>query len=435
MFAATTSGQRSRCGSVDNVDDSWTRLCPHPAARAPAPRDLGVTTSGDGSSPPSAPVPRPGPAATGAGDGGTPEQLQTAANTAQYNGGYGLGLELLTHAQTAPMETTTQPRDGGHELVCQMFIKTPTSRTLTLNVGTMGIAVAAVKARIRDTGDIPPDQQRLVLAGKPLLRDERTLDEYGIKVHSTLEVLDRLCGGMPSAKAATDDSAAMETNGAKMPVPAAKPSLTAWAKWVQGPYQTLLRNASFAEQLDTWEIDFLEALTDEGVPEGAVAAMTTRAGLSMDPTEATRAMAAYRGRKHLQPDFVQGVFKKVASAKGDATGAQTSSAPPAPPAVHPSIASGRNGWQCHSPPSLAGPPTPVTWMLGRWTWRSTSWRLTPPTSSSLPSRTGPGLTRTAHSWSGPSVRTQPASTSAPTSRPCSSSPCRSRTSTQHRPTT
>ena len=81
-----------------------------------------------------------------------------------------------------------------------------------------------------------------------------------------MDVLDRLCGGMPSAKTATDDSAAMDTDGAKVPIPTAKPSLTAWAKWVQGPYRTLLRNASFAEQLDTWEIDFLEALTEEGVP-------------------------------------------------------------------------------------------------------------------------------------------------------------------------
>ena len=116
-------------------------------------------------------------------------------------------------------------------------------------------------------------------------------------------------------------------------VPAAKPSLTAWAKWVQGPYQTLLRNASFAEQLDTWEIDFLEALTEEEVPEGVVVAKSTRAGLKMEPTEATRAMAAYRGRKHLQPR----VFKKVATAKGDAAGAHASGASPAPPAVHPSI--------------------------------------------------------------------------------------------------
>ena len=65
--------------------------------------------------------------------------------------------------------------------------------------------------------------------------------------------------------------------------------------------------------------------------------MTTRAGLTMEPAEATRAMAAYRSRKHLQPDFVQGVFKKVAPAKGDAAGAHASGAPPAPPAIQPSI--------------------------------------------------------------------------------------------------
>ena len=68
--------------------------------------------------------------------------------------------------------------------------------------------------------------------------------------------------------------------------------------------------------------------------------MTIRAGLTMEPAEATRAMVAYRGRKHLQPDFVLGVFKKVATAKGAATEAHTSGAPPVPAAVHPWIGEG-----------------------------------------------------------------------------------------------
>ena len=287
-----------------------------------------------------------------------PEQLHVATDTTRYYGGldscgtYGTGLGLPNRGRDAPVEIGPQPRDEGREPVCQVFITTPAGRTVTLDVGTTGTTLAAVKTRICSAANIPPDRQRLAFAGKPLLQDERTLGDYGIREHSTLDVLDRLCGGMPSTKTATDDSAAMDTDGAKVPVPAAKPSLTAWAKWVQGPYQTLLRNASFAEQLDTWEIDFLEALTEEGVPEGAVAAMTTRAGLNMEPTEATRAMAAYRGRKHLQPDFVQGVFKKVATTKGDAAGAHASGAPPAPPAVHPSIGEWAK-W-------VAGPFTTIT---------------------------------------------------------------------------
>ena len=73
-------------------------------------------------------------------------------------------------------------------------------------------------------------------------------------------------------------------------------SLLAWAKWVQGPYQALLKSAHFEQQLDEWELGFLEALTEQEVPEGKIVAMTTRAGLVLDTGDATRAMAAYKGR-------------------------------------------------------------------------------------------------------------------------------------------
>ena len=202
-------------------------------------------------------------------DSGQPEQLHAAMGTTRCYGGlgsrgtYGTGLELSNRERDAPVETGSQPRDGGREPVCQVVVTTLAGRTMTLDVGTMDSTVAAVKARICSAADIAPDRQRPAFAGKPLLQDERTLEDYGIRVHSTLDVLDRLCGGMPSAKTITDDSADMDTDWAKVPVPTARLSLTAWAKWVQGPYQTLLRNASFAQHLDTWEIDFFEALTEE----------------------------------------------------------------------------------------------------------------------------------------------------------------------------
>ena len=71
---------------------------------------------------------------------------------------------------------------------CARFVKAPAGHTLTLDVGTMGTTVAAVKARIRDAQDIPPDRQRLAFASRPLLRDARTLEEYGIRIRSTLDV-------------------------------------------------------------------------------------------------------------------------------------------------------------------------------------------------------------------------------------------------------